>query len=210
MPQISPLPVQGHSPISASPTTTVCIGRDHLNKKRVIVLEDTSGTDSPSSFQNSAFTPDPTSATTHGHVVAGMNFILSLEGPCLDHVRDTLGVPDAETGHGHALTLTASVFRLYEDSSVPPAEDQLLSVSRQTFQRLLELSSQLPTVDELTPNQIWAFLCQSGWIGSAQPEQVRSIAEELLEYIKCHGYGAVIPKEVVMRVISNVVDREWQ
>ncbi|KAL5340292.1 hypothetical protein BJX70DRAFT_361361 [Aspergillus crustosus] len=209
MPEVSPLTAQDQeqSLIPVSPTATVCVARDHKDKKRVIVLEDSEGTSTSGSFPTSGSTPDPAGASIHGDVVAGMNFILSLEGPCLEHVRSSVGVqstePDQGHVHGHALTLTASVFRLYDDSSIPPAEDQLLSVSRQTLDRLLQLSSQLSTGDELTPIQIWSFLCQSGWLGNARPQQVSAVAEELLEYIQCYGYGAVIPREVVTRVISN-------
>ncbi|KAL4882964.1 hypothetical protein BJY04DRAFT_31513 [Aspergillus karnatakaensis] len=210
LPPMPPVPepeVGEHPPVSGSVSpATVCVGRDHLNNKRMIVLGESSGTDSPTSTHDSVRALDLVSTGAKGDVVAGMNFILSLEGPCLDHVRDALGAHDPEGSHGHALTLTASVFQFYDGPSATPAEDELVNVSKQTLDRLLQLSSQLPIGEELTPIQIWAHLCQSGWVESAQPQQRMAVAEELLNHVKCHGYGAVIPREVVMSVIARIMN----
>ncbi|KAL4995533.1 hypothetical protein BDV10DRAFT_196611 [Aspergillus recurvatus] len=195
------------------PTATLCVNRDHLNNKRLIVFDDElTNRASPGlvrSWSESFRLPDG-SYTAQWDVVAAMNFILSLEAPCLDHVRTALSTPSAEneTGHGHALTLTASVFRLHGDSAFPPDEDELLHVSKQTLERLLELSAQVTTAEELTPTQVWAFLCQTPAVAvagsEARPERIMAIAQGLLKDVKCHGYGAVIPKEVVMRAVSRV------
>ncbi|KAL2817697.1 hypothetical protein BDW59DRAFT_152499 [Aspergillus cavernicola] len=199
-------PSQPRSPVSS---TTVCVSRDYLNNRRLIVQEATPSIgSSPSSIQHGNNDGHLAPMIHQGDVVAGMNFILSLEGPCLDHVRSALDTPDAPSGHGHALTLTASVFRLYGESSLQPEEDQLLNVSRETLRRLLELSSQLPTEDELTPIQIWAFLCQSPWAADAQPGRMMAIAGSLLHHIKCHGYGAVIPREIVMNTLAEVIQTQ--
>ncbi|KAL5051139.1 hypothetical protein BDW71DRAFT_172383 [Aspergillus fruticulosus] len=193
-------------------TATLCVNRDHLNNKRLIVFDDMLTNEaSPGLVQNgsgSFHLPDGSFAA-QCDVVAAMNFILSLEAPCLDHVRAALSTPSAETetGHGHALTLTASVFRLHGDSAVPPDEDEILHVPKQTLERLLELSAQVATAEELTPTQVWAFLCQSPafvFAGlEARPERIMGLAQDLLKDVKCHEYGAVIPRDVVMRAVSG-------
>ncbi|CBF78052.1 hypothetical protein AN8772.2 [Aspergillus nidulans FGSC A4] len=204
-------PRQENSPQGAM--ATLCIDRDHLNNKRLAVFDDalTYGT-SPGSVQTATegvHLPDG-SFTGQSEVVAAMNFILSLEAPCLDHVRAALGAPSAqsEMGHGHALTLTASVFRLYSDTSLLPEEDELLHVSKQTLSRLLELSVQVTTAEELTPTQVWAFLHQSPAFADpkTRQEKIMNVAQELARY------GAVIPRDVVTRVVSQVIPPQgsWQ
>ncbi|KAL2857589.1 hypothetical protein BJX68DRAFT_229154 [Aspergillus pseudodeflectus] len=199
-PEILALGSRQSSP--ASTTATVGVDRDHLNNRRLIVgapASSTSGT-SPSLLESGPErTPSP--FRNPGDVVVAMNFILCLEGPCLDHVRSALKSPEPHTGHGHALTLTASVFRLYPDAGHSHEEDQQLSISRKTLDRLLELSAQLPTGDELTPIEVWACLCQNAAVAGAQPERIMAVAERLLDHIKCYGYGAVIPRPVVMEAL---------
>ncbi|KAL3459555.1 hypothetical protein BJX64DRAFT_264558 [Aspergillus heterothallicus] len=189
----------------ASATATVGVGHDHLSNRRLIVGDGASSLSvSPRSIvaePGPERTPSPW--RNQGDVVVAMNFILSLEGPCLDHVRSALESPDPHTGHGHALTLTASVFRLYPDSASSHEHEKLLSVSRTTLDRLLELSAQLPTDDELTPIQVWAFLCQNAAVAGAQAERVMAVAERLLGHIKCYGYGAVIPRGVVTEALRG-------
>ncbi|KAL2802681.1 hypothetical protein BJX63DRAFT_414344 [Aspergillus granulosus] len=186
----------------ASTTATVGVNRDHLNNRRLIVQEGTlSMSTSPSSLQDSEPERTQSPLRNQGNVVVAMNFILSLEGPCLDHVRSSLGSTNAPTGHGHALTLTASVFRLYPDSG-HSHEDRLLNVSRTTLDRLLELSAHLPTGDEMTPIQVWASLCQNVAVAEVQPERLMAVSERLLDHIKCYGYGAVIPRAVVMEALQ--------
>lgn len=92
-------------------------------------------------------------------------------------------------GHGHALTLTASVFRLYSDTPLLPDEDELLHVSKQTLSRLLELSVQVTTAEELTPTQVWAFLHQSSALADpkTRQERIMNVTRELARYMKCHG-----------------------
>ncbi|KAL2872405.1 bZIP transcription factor [Aspergillus lucknowensis] len=205
---VLPPPPEGVVSLRSSPESsaaTVCVSRDHHNNKRLIVLDqasDTSG--SPASTQNPSNGFHPSSSSNPTDVVVGMNFILSLEGPCLDHVRSALQSPGAEQSHGHALTLTASVFRLYGDSGLPQEEEQLLNVSRKTLDRLLELSSQLTTADELTPIQVWALVRQNPWVAQAQSNQLMSISERLLDYIKCYGYGAVVPRSVVLEALQAI------
>jgi hypothetical protein len=62
-----------------------------------------------------------------------------------------------------------------------------LSISRKTLDRLLELSAQLPTGDELTPIEVWACLRQNATVAEAQPERIMAVAERLLDHIKCYG-----------------------
>ncbi|KAL4740007.1 hypothetical protein BDV11DRAFT_186351 [Aspergillus similis] len=173
---------------------TLCIDRDHLNNKRLAVLDDAlthgAGPEPVQTANEGFYLPDG-SFMSQSDVVAAMNFILSLEAPCLDHVRTALSTPSAqtETGHGHALTLSASVFRLYGDTPLPPDEDELLHVSKQTLQRLLELSVQITTAEELTPTQVWALLHQSPAFADseARPGRIVDVAQELARYMKCHG-----------------------
>ncbi|KAL3476834.1 hypothetical protein BJX99DRAFT_227005 [Aspergillus californicus] len=236
---------------SASVTSTVRVARDHLNHQRLVVQDSTPSTvhyngsnNGNNDWQHHApatltltTSPVPKNQGTID-VVVGMNFILTLEAPCLDHVRAALNNPNPQIhthaqsnnhnhnhdqcenqSHGHALTLTASVFRLSETSPIStphtPTEDRdhLLTTSTQTLERLLRLSSGLTMADELTPIQVWAFLCQrQSQYMQSRPQglhggQVMAIAERLLQYIKCHGYGAVIPRSVVTDVLSSVVSQ---
>ncbi|KAL4753735.1 hypothetical protein BDW72DRAFT_190704 [Aspergillus terricola var. indicus] len=185
-------------------TATLRIDRDHLNNKRLTVFDDAlsqgAGAGPVQTATEGFHLPDG-SFLGHSDVVAAMNFILSLEAPCLDHVRAALGTPSAqtETGHGHALTLTASVFRLYGDTPLLPEEDELLHVSKQTLQRLLELSVQVTTAEELTPTQVWAFIHQSPAFADPEARQgmVMDVAQDLARY------GAVVPREVVRKVVSR-------
>ncbi|KAL4902326.1 hypothetical protein BDW74DRAFT_158370 [Aspergillus multicolor] len=228
------------------PTATVGIDQDLHNNKRIFVLDDALTGNGNGSLIGSPGSVQRGWQDGQCDVVTGMNFILSLEAPCLEHVRSALypgaGASTANTkstststnssssactnaiegGHGHALTLTASVYRLYENSdsssrSSPPRigndnnndndtnenENDLLNVSKKTLNRLLELSAHLTTADELTATQAWAYLCQSPAFVGADKAAIMDLAQGLVKNVRCYGYGAVVPRDVVVRAVSQ-------
>jgi len=60
-------------------------------------------------------------------------------------------------------------------------------IPKKTLQRLLELSSELTTEDELTPTQAWALLYQQPQFANVGRTQIVNLAESLLHHITCYG-----------------------
>ncbi|KAJ5891821.1 uncharacterized protein N7473_008049 [Penicillium subrubescens] len=138
------------------------------------------------------------------NIISAMEFILSLEGPCLDHVRAALGTP--QVPNGHALTLTASMLHLCENSGSSAQRLDPTQIPKKTVERLLELSSELSTEDELTPTQAWVVLSRQPQFTGTSKTQIVDLANALLSHMKCYGFGAVIERMTLMNEISRVLN----
>jgi hypothetical protein len=134
--------------------------------------------------------------------VAGMEFVLALERPCLGHVHGNLDKPD-EPG-GHALTATAHLLAIDSDpkhalchTSLPgsPARAQptkgmvCSNVPAALLENLLGLSAALGKDDaEVTPVQAWNYIRCRPQFGGLGVLRLGRLAEKLRDAVKCHGY----------------------
>ncbi|KAH8595469.1 hypothetical protein B0O99DRAFT_622977 [Bisporella sp. PMI_857] len=123
----------------------------------------------------------------------GMEFVLSLEEPCRDHLHGDPEKPYNPTGH--ALTTSA---RMHCLSGSNPLENPHTysstneEVPTKILDHLLSLSSAMCAEDELTPTQAWHSIRQQPHFGGLELKDLQKLASKLRDTINCHGFGAVI------------------
>ncbi|KAK6829412.1 hypothetical protein PG989_005816 [Apiospora arundinis] len=149
---------------------------------------------SPEPNQDGGTCPeDDTRIGDADEVELGMDFVLTLERPCLDHLA---GDPhDAHAPTGHALTVSSQLLCVAPTAPHPPSHLACPMpglAPRDLLDDLLRLSYSLCSDGELTPAQAWRYIrCQPG-VALLRVGALRRLAEHLLRDGKCHGYGAVL------------------
>ncbi|KAL0932496.1 uncharacterized protein CTRU02_213449 [Colletotrichum truncatum] len=139
-------------------------------------------------------------------VAVGMEFVLTIERPCLDHLHGDPEKP--EKPNGHALTASAQLYAVAPDftgvtnyqrwASQEAAPIELLS-------RLLSLSSNLCADDELTPAQAWNHVRGQPQFGGLDIRKCQALANKLREAVKCHGFGAVIDRKTFDSLVFDAL-----
>ncbi|KAK1709781.1 hypothetical protein BDP67DRAFT_408633 [Colletotrichum lupini] len=123
-------------------------------------------------------------------IAAGMEFVLRLESPCLEHIHGDLKKPDDSTGH--VLTVSARTISLYADQSrsnekghvgIPSYQD----APRDILERILALSPHVCFDGEMTPAQAWEYIRSQPHFGGIELRRLWALADRLMEGIKCHG-----------------------
>ncbi|KAF1348362.1 hypothetical protein EJ07DRAFT_141799 [Lizonia empirigonia] len=117
----------------------------------------------------------------------GLDFILSLESPCLAH-----NIPSSQDSPtGHALTVSAT---LLHHHPAPPQQRLSLSgnanweVSALDIERLLDLSSSVPLDHgEVTPVQAWDSIRKHREFGQLEVTRLEGLKEKLMASVKCYG-----------------------
>lgn len=79
------------------------------------------------------------------------------------------------------------MLRLCENSGSSAQKLDPTQIPNKTVERLLQLSSELSTEDELTPTQAWAVLSQQPQFAGTSQTQIVNLANALLSHIKCYG-----------------------
>ncbi|KAL6161547.1 hypothetical protein ACJBU6_00657 [Exserohilum turcicum] len=152
--------------------------------------------------------------------IVGMDFVLTLESPCLSHIdvpptspllssdtSSSLSSPptSASTGTfsplntGHALTLSACVLHNHPS---PPGQrqhsHQPWRVPRASLEQLLALSAAIPLGDtEVTPVQAWEYVRRQQGFADLEVARWEALKEKLVEGIKCHGFGGVVERQLL-------------
>ncbi|OAK96584.1 hypothetical protein IQ06DRAFT_44788 [Phaeosphaeriaceae sp. SRC1lsM3a] len=142
------------------------------------------------------------------HTIVGMDFVMTLETPCLGHILDA--PPDASSGH--SLMVSATVLHHQNQPSrshthahshthrprplaINSHQNQQLAWQMPAvgIERLLELSASVPVPDgELTPVQAWDALRRHPEFGGLEVGRLKRLEERLVGGIKCYGFGGVI------------------
>ncbi|KAI9158085.1 Isoflavone reductase-like protein [Paramyrothecium foliicola] len=146
-------------------------------------------------------------------VIVGMEFVLTIEEPCLDHIHGDPDKPDEPNGHA----LTASAKLLCANSCrparvpaqapihshpIPPSSNPLIqNPPAEILERLLSLAPDLSSENEITPVQAWNSIRRQPQFGGLDIERLRVLGENLRTAVKCHGFGAVVQKSVFDRLI---------
>ncbi|KNG51581.1 hypothetical protein TW65_91067 [Stemphylium lycopersici] len=146
----------------------------------------------------------------------GMDFVLTLESPCLPHidvdVSPTATAPSSQTSAstpnpsittGHALTLSACVFHSHPS---PAGHRQRSStawhVPRASLRQLLALSSSIPLDDgEVTPVQAWEYVRRQEGFSALEVSRWEGLKEKLVAGVKCYGFGGVVEREVLQNAV---------
>ncbi|KAF6832963.1 hypothetical protein CMUS01_06729 [Colletotrichum musicola] len=121
-------------------------------------------------------------------VKVGMEFVLTVERPCLGHIEGDRTKPHEPTGH--ALTVSAQLLfaapNSFSDShGISPASYE--GTPSAVLDRLLDLSPDLCSEGELTPAQAWHYIRSQPNFGGIKIESFQILAARLREAVNCHG-----------------------
>ncbi|KAK4230989.1 BZIP-type transcription factor [Podospora fimiseda] len=209
------------------------------------------GSFAPQSSNTSAFTPPPLSAQhtpVSGNDVAaavasrnpaldyeqaGIDFVLTLERPCMDHLPWLLERGAASTGAhepcGHALMascppqpfseLTDDILFGYSnipkldggypqphvtDEQVALEPQRTWELSKANLATLLNLSKRLNLDGEVTPVMAWGMVLAHPRLSELKPQDFVELSKELRSKIRCYGFGAVMEEFEVRDALENV------
>ncbi|KAH0830821.1 hypothetical protein FOPE_02029 [Fonsecaea pedrosoi] len=75
-----------------------------------------------------------------------------------------------------------------------------------TLERLLNISDDLPIdqASELTPIQVWHCVQQSPGFSSLMVQGLNQMAERLVAHVKCYGFGAVVRRDFLTKLLSEM------
>ncbi|EAS37017.1 uncharacterized protein CIMG_02371 [Coccidioides immitis RS] len=145
----------------------------------------------------------------------GIDFILTLEGQCRDHIerlcRRAHDAEDQDMVAGHILMATcpppsvvASASRGYEypvkTYDLPPAN----------LNTLLNLSRQLVTDNEITPIMALQSLKNHEMYHLLTKDDIRRVMDDLVAKVRCYGFGAVLEEFEFRDSLNSVLGSKME
>ncbi|KAL7922925.1 hypothetical protein ACQKWADRAFT_290716 [Trichoderma austrokoningii] len=137
----------------------------------------------------------------------GMEFVLTLERPCLGHIHGNPKKPN-EPG-GHALSATV---QLQSALSLPPIDPQdpkpppYQQAPAAVLDRLLNLAPSVSEDGDVTPIQAWHYIRHQPHFGGFEIQNLNRLAEKLLVSMKCHGFGAAIQPSLFESTVRETLN----
>ncbi|KAK2755132.1 hypothetical protein FQN54_006661 [Arachnomyces sp. PD_36] len=130
---------------------------------------------------------------------SGVDFVLSLEHPCLGHTRPSPGTEDPS---GHALTCQAPLL-----AYAPPVinSSSKWEIPAVELDRLFELALALDLEGEVTPIQAWSRIRNHPDFHTLDSERLRLLSNALLEEVQCFGFGATIDEETFNSLLNHAL-----
>ncbi|GES61444.1 hypothetical protein SI65_06474 [Aspergillus terreus] len=130
-------------------------------------------------------------------VQMGVDFVLSLERPCLFHTRS----PDAEEPSGHALSMQGMLLsRAPQDLH----DHAAWAVPAQQLDKLFELSGCLGLDGYITPVQAWNRITSRFEIAQLPLNKLEMLRCAMVPYIKCYGFGAIMEEDIFENLLEEV------
>ena len=111
----------------------------------------------------------------------GIDFVLALESPCLDHARADL---ESETSYGHSMSFQAP---LLTHGPRPLRNSSAWTMPAAEIERLLSLSTQLNLAGELTPVQAWSRIKSHPAFEKMNINHLEYLREALIREVQCYG-----------------------
>ncbi|KAH8747294.1 hypothetical protein F5883DRAFT_437311 [Diaporthe sp. PMI_573] len=124
-------------------------------------------------------------------VALGVDFVLALERPCLDHLHGDPEKPEEPSGHALTLSSQACAVTCPNNTTSPVARESINphALPAAMLENLLALSTEVcPSDDRITPVQAWNLIRSQPHFGGFELSGLRTLAEILRDVIKCHGY----------------------
>ncbi|GAB0132339.1 hypothetical protein EsDP_00000779 [Epichloe bromicola] len=150
---------------------------------------------------------------------AGIDFVLTLEKPCMQHLPFLTTRSEGGDPCGHALMATCppapfsklssqtpfghSHTRDYGDETNPG--QGTWEISRADLSTLLDLSQKLDLDGEITPVMAWGMILNHPRFGDFKAEDFATIAAELGRKVRCYGFGAVVEGFELRDAFENVL-----
>ncbi|KAL1871065.1 hypothetical protein VTK73DRAFT_2261 [Phialemonium thermophilum] len=151
----------------------------------------------------------------------GIDFVLSLEKPCMDHlpwlVERASGAGSNEPC-GHALMascppepfsdLTPDIPFGYSNATTEPASQgpgqRTWELSKGDLATLLDLSKRLDLDGEITPVMAWGMILAHPKLAELKAEDFARLTEELRGKVRCYGFGAVLEEFEVRDALETI------
>ncbi|CAG8891154.1 unnamed protein product [Penicillium egyptiacum] len=107
----------------------------------------------------------------------GVDFVLSLERPCLSHISSA-------QPSGHAVSMQGTLLQL-----APPTldSDSRWQVSAEVFQKLFEMADKLDLNGYITPVQAWNRIRDHENFPRLTRERLKALENSMRIHIKCRG-----------------------
>ncbi|KAL3961663.1 hypothetical protein ACCO45_003186 [Purpureocillium lilacinum] len=155
---------------------------------------------------------------------AGIDFVLALEKPCMQHMPFLLDRANEVDGDpcGHALMATCppkpfenltpetpfgSTHTRDSPSGDVPAQGTW-ELSKADLSTLLDLSRRLKLDGEITPVMAWGMILNHPRFADFKPEDFQRLAEELGRKVRCYGFGAVMEEFELQDAFESVLPCE--
>ncbi|KAL3417596.1 BZIP-type transcription factor [Phlyctema vagabunda] len=155
---------------------------------------------------------------------AGIDFVLTLEKPCMDHMQflvERASEPDGEPC-GHALMASCppdaymdnhpeipfghTVHHAHGDEDYKP---KTWDVSAAGLANLLRLSKTIPDLNgECTPVMVWGMIIGHERFSMLNVDDIEEICDALKGKVKCYGFGAVMEEFEARDAIENVLSKK--
>ncbi|KYK55974.1 bZIP-type transcription factor [Drechmeria coniospora] len=172
-------------------------------------------------------TPGMTGSNGKGDVdleQAGIDFVLTLEKPCMAHMPYLLESATDAQGDccGHALMASCpptSFAHLTADTpfgsththdhgdGVIPCQGTW-ELSKAGLATLLNLSKRLDLAGEITPVMAWGILMNHPRFVDLTPGHLRRLADDLSKKVRCYGFGAVMEEFELRDALERVLTSE--
>ncbi|KAH7218262.1 hypothetical protein DER44DRAFT_20650 [Fusarium oxysporum] len=148
---------------------------------------------------------------------AGIDFVLTLERPCMTHIQfmvERASEPEGEPC-GHALMASCPPDPAPETRPGLPFGKTHIPLDGDTNQKtwevpkadlatLLDLSKSIDLDGEVTPIMSWGMLMLHPRANELEAVDFRKLSEELVRKVRCYGFGAVMEEFEVRDAIDNV------
>ncbi|CAD6451171.1 f05191d1-8dcb-41e6-9560-635c56a178fd [Sclerotinia trifoliorum] len=162
---------------------------------------------------------------------AGIDFVLTLERPCMDHMQflvERSSDLDGEFFSGHALMATCPPEsdmdmhphipfghcmphnRSHETDGTDggPPKQKTWDLSKSDLANLLDLSKRLDLNGEITPVMAWGMVLAHPKFLELNEEDFKSMSAELLPKVRCYGFGAALEEFEVRDALEALFGAE--
>ncbi|KAI0164740.1 hypothetical protein GGR57DRAFT_450438 [Xylariaceae sp. FL1272] len=165
---------------------------------------------------------------------AGIDFVLTLEKPCMDHLPWLLerGSENPNEPCGHALMASCPPepftelndeipFGHSHSSATAPAADGVKSeapngqqktktlptweLSKGDLTTLLDLSKRLDLDGEITPVMAWGYILSHPRLTELNRQDFVKVTDDLKTKVRCYGFGAVMEEFEVRDALNSVL-----
>ncbi|KAI9798846.1 MAG: hypothetical protein M1825_004969 [Sarcosagium campestre] len=138
---------------------------------------------------------------------AGIDFVLTLEQPCLDHIQALLMSSQEDEGDpfGHALMASCPPQSyVLEHPDEPYPHEEVQRRCKPELANLLNMGSRTNQDGEISPVSAWTMILSHPRLAELTRADFSLIRDELKGKIRCYGFGAVLEEFELRDALSSV------
>lgn len=147
---------------------------------------------------------------------AGIDFVLTLERPCMDHMQFLVERASEPEGDpcGHALMASCPPDPFVENNPEVPFghgpnhmngnAPKTWDLSKPDLANLLDLSKRLNLDGEITPVMAWGMVLAHPRFSELRTEDFENMCQELGGKVRCYGFGAVLEEFEIRDALESV------